>query len=613
LQHAHLGTCRLQLHLSFSSVDYSLAAASAARSVHMTSQIGRLSPRQGLTAAALLLAIAGCSCADRASSKKSPARDGEHGGELVAAIRDDPPSFNPYVGQGTGALEVLTHLIHAPLVRIDRLTGQVQPWLAERWSQSADGLTWTLRLRPGVKFADGSPLTSADVLFAFEAVNSPEIASAIGDSLLIDGARIRATAPDLATVVLRFPAPLGAGLQLLDNLPILPRHKLESAMKAGRLREAWRLTTSPSEVVGLGPFRLVSYVPAERIVLERNPFYWRQDADGKPLPRLDRLTLAIVRDQDTELLRLQHGQIDIGSREIRPEDHAAVRRAVAAGTLQLADAGIGLDPNMLWFNLSPTAYAGDRRKPWLQSADLRRAISLAVDRTTVVDQVYLGAGVPVFGVISPGNRQWYAPPSSDGFDPAHARLLLSGLGLVDRNGDGVLEDRGGAAARFSVISLQSDSIRMKTVAVVQSQLRRLGILVDSVGLDAGAIIQRWTSGEYDAIYFGVEATSYDPGNNLDFWLSSGSFHVWNAGQSAPATDWERRVDTLMQRQARTADPLARQALFRETQAVHAAHVPVICFAVPRLSIAMSPRVIHATPVPLNPAVLWNADTLAVRR
>ena len=489
----------------------------------------------------------------------------------------------------------------------------MQPWLAERWSQSADGLTWTLRLRPGVKFADGSPLTSADVLFAFEAVNSPGIASAIGDSLLIDSARIRATAPDPATVVLRFPAPLGAGLQLLDNLPILPRHKLESAMKAGRLREAWRLTTSPSEVVGLGPFRLVSYVPAERIVLERNPFYWRQDADGKPLPRLDRLTLAIVRDQDTELLRLQHGQIDIGSREIRPEDYAAVRRAVAAGTLQLADAGIGLDPNMLWFNLSPTAYAGDRRKPWLQSADLRRAISLAVDRTTVVDQVYLGAGVPVFGVISPGNRQWYAPPSSDGFDPARARLLLSGLGLVDRNGDGVLEDRGGAAARFSVISLQSDSIRMKTVAVVQSQLRRLGILVDSVGLDGGAIIQRWTSGEYDAIYFGVEATSYDPGNNLDFWLSSGSFHVWNAGQSAPATDWERRVDTLMQRQARTADPLARQALFRETQAVHAAHVPVICFAAPRLSIAMSPRVIHATPVPLNPPVLWNADTLAVRR
>jgi peptide/nickel transport system substrate-binding protein len=601
------------LHLPFSSVDYSLAAASTARSVHMTSQIGRLSPRQGLTAAALLLAIAGSSCADRASSDESPARDGGHGGELVAAIRDDPPSFNPYVGQGTGALEVLTHLIHAPLVRIDRLTGQVQPWLAERWSQSADGLTWTLRLRPGVKFADGSPLTSADVLFAFEAVNSPGIASAIADSLLIDSARIRATAPDPATVVLRFPAPLGAGLQLLDNLPILPRHKLESAMKAGRLREAWRLTTSPSEVVGLGPFRLVSYVPAERIVLERNPFYWRQDADGKPLPRLDRLTLAIVRDQNTELLRLLHGQIDIGSREIRPEDYAAVRRAVAAGTLQLADAGIGLDPNMLWFNLSPTAYAGDRRKPWLQSADLRRAISLAVDRTTVVDQVYLGAGVPVFGVVSPGNRQWYAPPSSDGFDPARARLLLSGLGLVDRNGDGVLEDRGGAAARFSVISLQSDSIRMKTVAVVQSQLRRLGILVDSVGLDAGAIIQRWTSGEYDAIYFGVEATSYDPGNNLDFWLSSGSFHVWNAGQSAPATDWERRVDTLMQRQARTADPLARQALFRETQAVHATQVPVICFAAPRLSIAMSPRVIHATPVPLNPPVLWNADTLAVRR
>jgi peptide/nickel transport system substrate-binding protein len=199
----------------------------------MTSQIGRLSPRQGLTAAALLLAIAGCSCADRAGLVESAARDSGHGGELVAAIRDDPPSFNPYVGQGTSALEVLTHLMHAPLVRIDPRHRRGAAWLAEQWSQSADGLTWTLKLRPGVKFADGSPLTSADVLFAFEAVSSPGIASAIGDSLLIDGARIRATAPDQATVVLQFPAPLGAGLQLLDNLPILPHHKTRIGDEGG--------------------------------------------------------------------------------------------------------------------------------------------------------------------------------------------------------------------------------------------------------------------------------------------------------------------------------------------------------------------------------------------
>ena len=444
---------------------------------------GRLAPFT-LAAHALLAVVVGFGCADPRSPNDAVAAD-RRGGELVAAIRDDPSSFNPYVGQGTSALEALTHLIHAPLVRIDRVTGELQPWLVERWFRSADGLTWTLKLREGVRFSDGSPLTSADVLFAFEAVNAPGSASAIGDSILVNGKRIRATAADATTVVLRFPAPLGNGLQLLDNLPILPRHKLEPAMRAGRLGEAWRLTTAPADVVGLGPFRLVSYTPAQRLVLERNPFYWRHDTDGTALPRLDRLTVTIVRDQDTEMLRLQQGQIDIASREIRPEDYAAVRRAVAQGTLQLADAGIGLDPNMLWFNLSAKAYAGDPRKAWLQSDDFRRAISLGVDRTTVVNQVYLGAGVPVSGVVSPGNRQWYAPAaSSDGFDPARARALLARMGLVDSNGDGLLEDRSGVPVRFSVISQQSDSIRMKTVAVMQSQLRRVGIVVDSVGLDA---------------------------------------------------------------------------------------------------------------------------------
>ena len=136
------------------------------------------------------------------------------------------------------------------------------------------------------------------------------------------------------------------------------------------------------------PISAGAYHSSRRIELERNPFYWGRDERGGALPYLDRLTLAIVRDQNTERLRLENGQIDIGAREIRADDYATLRRDEARGRLRLVDAGIGLDPNMLWFNLSPEAYPGDPRKQWLQSADLRRAISLAVDRRAVVDQVY---------------------------------------------------------------------------------------------------------------------------------------------------------------------------------------------------------------------------------
>lgn len=579
--------------------------------------LGRTTRAAAAVLAIMLLAAASACGGDRAGAAAGVEHVPEgvpRGGELTAAIRDDPPTFNPYVGRNTNVLEVITRLLHAPLVRIDRITGEVEPWLAERWAQSDDGLTWTLMLRKGVCFSDGSPFTSADVIFALSAVYDARSVSAIGDSLLVNGQPITAEAPDGSTVILRFPTRPGAGLQILDNLPILPRHKLEAAQRDGRLKEQWTLATAPSEVVGLGPFRLAAYQSSERIVLERNPFYWRRDARGATLPHLDRVTLAVVRDQNTEVLRMQNGQIDISAREIRPEDYVALRRDEARGRVQLADAGVGLDPNMLWFNLSPAAYAGDSRKPWLQSEDFRKAISHAVDRKTLVDQVFLGAAVPVFGPVTPGNRSWYAAGAPEyPYDPARASALLAGLGLTDRNGDRMLEDRGGRPVRFSILSQQQDTIRMRTLSVVQEQLRRIGVVVDIAGVDGGTIVQRWARGQYDAIYFGVEATSYDPANNLDFWLSSGSFHLWNAEQKTPATEWERRIDALMQRQVLAADQAERRRLFEEAQRILGEHLPVICFAAPRVIMAMTPRVVNATPVPLKPPVLWNADTLAVSR
>jgi peptide/nickel transport system substrate-binding protein len=573
--------------------------------------------RRPLSAAlALILFVPAASC-----TRGTPAPDDRarsvvpfRGGALTAAIRDDPATFNPYVGRSTDAVEVLTRLLHASLVRIDRRTGEVTPWLADHWTASDDRVTWTIALRKDVCFSDGTPFKADDVVFAFAAVNDPAAASAIGDSLLIDGRPITAVAVDDATVMLRFPAPPGAGLQILDNLPILPRHKLESALRHGHLKDQWTIATAPSDVVGLGPFRLAEYRPGEEVVVERNPFYWRADKRGVALPYLDRLTLTIVRDLNTELLRIRNGQIDIGAREIRPEDYAALRRDEDAGRVRLADAGVSLDPNMLWFNLSAGAYANDSRKPWLQSGAFRKAISYAVNRQGIVDQVFLGAAVPVFGPVTPGNQEWYAAggPLYE-YDPPGAATLLQGLGLEDRNGDGIREDSTGRPVRFSVLTQQQDTIRMRTLAVVQEQLRRVGITIDIVGVDRGMIIRRWSAGDYDAIYFGVEATSYDPADNLDFWLSSGSFHLWNAGQRRPATDWERRIDDLMRQQAQTADRLDRQRLFGDAQRILADQQPVICFAAPRLVSVLSMRVANATPAPLRPIVLWNAESLAIHR
>jgi peptide/nickel transport system substrate-binding protein len=108
------------------------------------------------------------------------------------------------------------------------------------------------------------------------------------------------------------------------------------------------------------------------------------------------------------------------------------------------------------------------------------------------------------------------------------------------------------------------------------------------------------------------ATDLDPAGNLDFWLSSGSGHLWNMSQAAPATAWEKEIDTLMLEQARTIDPERRRAIFIDVQRIFAENVPVLYFAAPRLFYGHSKRLTGVAASVLRPPVLWSADTLAIR-
>ena len=532
------------------------------------------------------------------------------GGTLVATVRTEPRSFNRFVAPDTTS-ELVCLLTHAKLVRIDKATQAWEPWLASEVIPSPDGRRYTLPLREGVTFSDGTPFTSADVLFSLRAVYDPVTGSPLGDALRVGGEPLRMDAPDAHTVVVEFPMTFGPGVRLLDNLPILPSHLLEPALEAGTLRDAWGLTTDPSEMAGLGPFVLGDYVPGQRMVFTRNPRYWRRDTEGRQLPYLDRLVLEVVPEQNVEMLRLEAGEVDLIASEIRAEDYVAARRASEQGRLQLVDLGVGLDPSLLWFNLDPAAKADDPRRPWLQSRELRLAISAGVDRQRFADTVFLGAGAPVFGPVTEANREWYSPDvPRDRFDPDRARSLLASIGLHDRDGDGLLEDGRGAPARFSLLTQKGHTGRERGASVLQENLRGLGIVVDVVTLDPGALFERFARSDYDAMYFGMLASDTDPAVNLDFWLSAGSFHVWHPGQAAPATEWERRIDELMLAQVATVDPAERRRLFREVQIIFAREMPAIYFVAPRIFVAMSPRVLNAEPVVLRPQVLWNAERLA---
>jgi peptide/nickel transport system substrate-binding protein len=553
-----------------------------------------------------VLLLAGSAC--RRAAEPASGSGAVRGGELIASLRSEPANYNRYFDI-SAAGEVVALLTQARLVSVNRATDALEPALAESWEASADGRAHTLRLRKGVRFSDGAPFSSADVLFSF-AVAYDAKGSQLGESLTIAGERLEVTAPDETTVVVRFPTPFAPGIRLLDNLPILPRHKLETAFRSGTIEKAWTGSTPLSELAGLGPFVLAEHVAGQRLAFTRNPHYWRKDPNQAPLPYLDRLTIEIIPDQNAEALRLESGATDLmANADIRPDDYARFKRLADQGRLKLLDAGVGLDPNVLWFNLKP-ARSPDV-KAWLRRTEFRQAVSFGVDRQAIANAVYLGAAVPVFGPITPRHGGWYSTEiPSYPHDPAKARRLLAAAGLTDRNGDGQLEDGTGAPVRFSVLVQKDATIRERTVALLQEQLRALGISLDVVGLDPGSIAKRWASGDYDSIFHGFQASAIDPAMNLDFWLSSGNTHFWNPGQAKPATPWETRVDELMWQQVRTTDAAERRRLFVEVQRLFGEEVPALYFVAPKVTIALSPRVMNPTPVPQIPQLLWSADTLA---
>jgi peptide/nickel transport system substrate-binding protein len=297
--------------------------------------------------------------------------------------------------------------------------------------------------------------------------------------------------------------------------------------------------------------------------------------------------------------------------DIRPEDYAGFKAAADEGRLVLHEAGIATDPSFLWFNLRP---ATRDRLPWLHDTRVRQAISHAVNRQAIIDTVYLGAAVPLHGPVSPANRTWYSPTAPQyPYDRQRASALLSAAGLTDRNGDGMLDDSTGRPVRFSILTQQGNTPRERTTSLIQAHLKDVGIAVDVVILDVRALTEMIRDADYDAVYFGFQASSLDPALNLAFWTTRGDFHLWNPGQTTPATPWEAEIDSVMNRHAAASSLPERQRLFAEAQRIMGEQLPALYLVVPRVTIAVSPRVRNATPVAQPPHILWNADTLAIDR
>ena len=533
------------------------------------------------------------------------------GGALVASTRSDPRSFNRLVQSQIGT-EIFSLLTQGRLVRINRSTLELEPWLAESWTATPDGRSYTLKLRNGVTWSDGTPFTAADVVFTFQALYDPRTASSLLSAMTVGGKPVTVSAPDAETLIVTYAEPFGPGIRILDLLPIMPKHKLEAAFTAGTFAKSWAPDTPPTEMASLGPFVLAQYQPAQRMVFERNPRYWRRDDQGVQLPYADRLTIEIVPDQDAELVRLQAGQTDFTQQPLRATDIETLRPMQEQGKVQIRELGVSLEADSLLFNLRPAHWARDPRAAWLTRKEFRQAISYAVDREAFANTVFLGAAVPIYGPITPGNKRWFWPSHPRyGFSRDKAKELLTAIGLAQRDQDEWLEDERGNDVRLTVLTFRGNSVLERSSTVIRDDLRQVGIAMDVVPLETNAVQQRVLGGDFDAALVQFTASDPDPALSKDFWLSSGSAHFWNPEQPQPATDWERQIDELMAKQAATIGEDERRRLFNEVQRLFADNLPLIYFAAPRVYIGASARLVNLQPALTRPPVIWSVDSLAV--
>lgn len=460
-------------------------------------------------------------------------------GTVVAAVSADPGHLNPAITTGSPTHAVADSLFNG-LLSLDE-KGEPRPDLAVRWMLSEDGLRARFELAKDAKWHDGQPVTADDVKFTFENV------------LLKHHARTRASlgpvieaidAVDPATVEFRFKRPHPALVQQLDvtEAPILPRH----------VYGAGEIERNPANLkpVGSGPFRFESYAKDDRVVLVKNPAYFKQD-----LPRIDRLVFRVIPDATTQAQALAAGEVDFVGR-VAPSEIARLQRS---GRATLSDVRFGPGGGncimTLGFNLD---------RPALQAREVREAFAAALDRRQFVERILLDHGRVADAPISSGIAWAHAAGSFPAslHDPARARALLDGAGLKP-DAEGV---------RLTVELVQFASFG-RYADLLRDQLGAVGIRVRPRLVDPAAMV--------DAVFrqrnFDLTLVSYCNGSDPEIGVRRMyvSSNIGNIPFSNAAAYRNKEVDELFAAAGGTVTRERRAEAYRAMQRIVVRDLPYI--------------------------------------
>ncbi len=551
---------------------------------------------------------------------------GTHGGRFVLAQTVPPRTFNSVMANESSSYDVTDGRLFTTLVDFNNATERMMPQLAKSWEISPDGRTSTWHLRRGAAFTDGHPITSADVLFSFEVYMDDTLHASLYDFFKPYGKKFKLSAPDSYTVVIEIAGPYAMLVPVVGSVYIMPKHMLEPAYRSGSFASAYNVGTPPESIVTSGPWKLKEYVPNEKTVLTRNPYWCGVDARGQRLPYLDELVFVIVPDQNTAALKFEAGEVDALD-DVKPENYQTYANGQQKGNFTFHDLGPALNTNFFWFNLNRArdAKGGKRigrtyvdavKYAWFSNRDFRKAVSKAVDRDAIIKSVFYGHAVKNWSTMTPGNKTWYTPEVVHyDYDPEGAKRLIAGLGWKDTNGDGIVEDAQGNPVRFSIKTNSSNVMRVATANFIKDDLASIGIQVDATPLEFNSLITNLRQDfQYESILLGLQsATPPDPGMGQNVYRSSGLTHYWNIKQPKPETATEAKVDALVEANVTTMDMAERKRTWTEIQNLVNEECFVIWLPTLVYKVPIRNRFGNVHPTVIPHRIIWNIDRVFVKR
>ncbi|WP_282827323.1 ABC transporter substrate-binding protein [Gulosibacter sediminis] len=539
------------------------------------------------TAAAVTAAAVGLTLSPAGPVAAAPSESAASATTMRIATSGFIDSFNPFTSIYLTPTNALRYM-YENLVQYSAEDGSPTEGLAESWETEEDGARWVYKIREGMTWSDGEPITAEDVKWTYDQMMEDEVMATANGSLVSNFESVEA--PDDTTLIINLNEAQAPNPG--TEIPVVPEHVWSEIDNPGEF-------ANDSEVVGSGPYTLESYAPNEGFVLKANPNFWRG------APNIDRIQYVYYTDNDASIQALRAGDIDFIS-GLTPQQYSALEGEEGITT----SSGEGRRYSSVAINPGQVTRDGEpygNHNPALEDVNVRQAIRQGIDIQALLDNVLDGQGVKATSFVPASYATWMLPEDNDAimdFDPEAARAQLEEAGWTE--GANGIREKDGETLTLTLQIDGSDSTEQALSEYLQPWMADIGIDLQVEATDSDTMSANVQAGNYD-MYFSGWSLGPDPDYQLSI-NTCANLPTSTDGSGGTTQDGycDEEFDALYEQQRTELDEGARVEIVQEMLAMnYAASVQVAFYYPNQLEAYRSDRFENFTKMPTDNGIIAN--------